>query len=187
MKVSYDTDFEAYKKKLEELGFKDKFEIGENYKQAYNREITPYKDEIVKVRVREEQITVEPSAYSTAHQPRYLVTVPTETLQNNNKIVYYNYKYYVGMENGKIEQLHFMTMKDSDEFEYTCGMNEAEVKEVADRFAITDLNVLLEASKDVKCPLEELVAMTEDGSFANPILAAESLKQSQDAQEDVTN
>ena len=188
MCVAYDTGFEAYKNNLDAMGFKNVFVIEEkSYKQAYNREISPYKDEIIKINVDEEKISIEPSAYSTEHQPRYVVTVPAETLQNNNKIVYYNYKYYVGMENGKVEQLNFMAMKEADEFEYICGMDEEQVKEVGETFAITDINLLLQASKDTKLPLSELVAMTEDGAFANPVAAAESLKQPTETEEDVTN
>ncbi len=130
--VAYDTGFKAYENNLESMGLKGVFAIEEkNYKQAYNREISPYKDEIIKLSIDQENIIIEPSVYSTEHQSRYIVTIPAETLQNNNEIVYYNYKYYVGIENGKVEQLHFMTMKKRDEFDHIYEVDEEKVSEVA--------------------------------------------------------
>ena len=78
------------------------------YKQAYSN-INPYKDNIIQIEVKEENIVVEPSLYGTKKQPRYLVHIPVKALLSNNEVQYYEYTYLTGLELGQIE---FITYQD---------------------------------------------------------------------------
>ena len=102
------------------MGFVNQFDIQEiYYKDAFPTSITPYKDEISTLIVNKERMKFMPSIYSTKQQPRYIVTIPVEAILNNNQKVYYNYKYFIGMENMKLEFIQFMSMNAIEEGDYT--------------------------------------------------------------------
>ncbi len=106
--MAYETGEDLFRKMWEELGFTDCFEINEDYQMAFPVTISPYKDEVDSLGVNKEEIDIQPSIYSTKRQPRFIVTIPVEALLHNHQIVYYNYKYYVGMEENKVEFIRFM-------------------------------------------------------------------------------
>lgn len=176
LNIAYNTKAETFEKVFEELGFKDKFTIlQDSYKTAYTMELNPYKDEIAVLTVNENGIKVTPSIYSTMHQPRFVVTVPVEALHNNNQVVYYSYKYYVGMENDFIELLQFMSIKESDKYEYDYGTKEETLTKLAQEFNV-DKDALAEAAKSVNMSVEDLVAKTKEDNNMNPINVAEAIK-----------
>ena len=82
-----------------------------SYREAFSALVNPYKDNVLKLDVDTEKIEVVPSFYSTAKQPRYIVTIPVKVLYNNNQTADYYYKYYAGMEKGKIEFISFIKMQ----------------------------------------------------------------------------
>ena len=176
MKTAYNTNAKAFEKVFDDLGFMSKFEMNaDTYKAAFTKELNPYKDEVAVFKVDEKNIKITPSVYSTLYQPRFVVTVPVEALHNNNQVVFYSYKYYVGMEKGKIELIQFMAVKASDQYEYTCGMNEAAVTKVAQEYSV-DKDALVAAAQSVDMTLEELIATTKEGDNPNPINVAEAIK-----------
>lgn len=124
--IAYDTSATIFQKMWEDMGFINQFDIQEAYyKEAFPISITPYKDEMSALTVSNEGIELKPSIYSTKRQPRYIVTIPVEALLNNNQIVYYNYKYFIGMENKKVEFIQFMSINEIEEGDYT-GVAEVE-------------------------------------------------------------
>ena len=128
--IAYNTSATIFQKMWEDMGFINRFDIQEAYyKEAFPISITPYKDEISTLTVNKERIELRPSIYSTKQQPRYVVNIPVEALLNNNQIVYYNYKYFIGMENMKVEFIQFMSMDEIEEGDYT-GVTEEENQEV---------------------------------------------------------
>ena len=128
--TTYDTGEGAFQKMWEDIGFVNRFDIQEAYyKEAFPVSIIPYKDEISTLTISQEKIKFQPSIYSTKQQPRYVVTIPAEALLNNNQIVYYNYKYFIGMENMKVEFLQFMSMNEIEEGDYTGITEENQTEE----------------------------------------------------------
>lgn len=124
---AYDTSAEAFEKVWDDMGLGGILTINEaDYQSAFQKNITPYKDGIIALSPRWEGIQITPSLWSTAKQPRFIVTIPTEALLNSNQKVYYNYKYFVGMENSQVELLQFMAMASIDEASYQSGMASAE-------------------------------------------------------------
>ena len=176
METAYSTSAETFSKVFDDLGFKGKFKFDPvTYKAAYSQEMNPYKDEIAVLKANEKTIKITPSVYSTMNQPRFVVTVPVEALHNNNEVVYYSYKYYVGMENGSVEFMQFMGMKPSDQYEYKCGSDEAAVMKLAQEYSV-DKDALAEAATSADITLEELITKTKEGDVPNPISVAESIK-----------
>lgn len=118
--TAYNTSGMVFQKMWEDMGFVNQFDIQEPYyKDAFPTSIIPYKDEISTLTVRKEKMKLKPSIYSTKQQPRYVVTIPVEAVLNNNQKVYYNYKYFIGMENMKVEFIQFMSMNAIEEGDYT--------------------------------------------------------------------
>lgn len=118
--AAYNTSYMVFKRMWEDMGFVNQFDIQEiYYKDAFPISITPYKDEISTLIVNKERMKFMPSIYSTKQQPRYVVTIPVEAILNNNQKVYYNYKYFIGMENMKIEFIQFMSMNAIEKGDYT--------------------------------------------------------------------
>ncbi|WP_069998215.1 hypothetical protein [Cellulosilyticum sp. I15G10I2] len=79
-----------------------------SYKEAFHSVINPYKHTVKKLEPNDAKITIRPSVYGTKKQPRFIVDVPVKAILTNNETVYYNYKYYIGMEQNKIEFIQFM-------------------------------------------------------------------------------
>ncbi len=187
LNTAYHTNAETFKKVFEELGFQNKFNVlDESYKEAYPMEMNPYKDEIAVLTVDESGIKVTPSIYSTMYQPRFVITVPVEALHNNNQVVYYSYKYYVGMENDSIEFLQFMSAKESDKYEYTYGTKEETLIKLAQEFNV-DKDALAEAAKSVNMSVEELITETKEDNQTNPINVAKSINLSTGATDGTSN
>lgn len=79
---------------------------------AFAPEINPYKNDIVKLSYDESKLQIKPSLYSSKLQPAFVVTLPLQGLKENNETAYYYYKYYVGMEAGKVEVLQLMKISE---------------------------------------------------------------------------
>lgn len=119
---AYDTNLSSFQGFWKNLGFDTKLSMDEKgYKEAFPLSINPYKDSIAELTLNNEQIQIISSVYSTKLQPRFIVILPVKALLKNNDVVYYNYRYYVGLENGKIELVRFMQMDEIDEVVYETG------------------------------------------------------------------
>jgi hypothetical protein len=105
------------------------------YKQAYSN-INPYKDNIVKLEVKEENIVVKPSLYSTQKQPRYLVYIPVKALLSNNEVMYYEYKYLTGLELGSVEFITYQDVSVKDETWYNSMDKSQQVEEETSEEAV---------------------------------------------------
>lgn len=117
---AYDTSVSAFQRMWEDMGLGSQMDIQETYyKETFPTSIIPYKDAITLLTIQQNGIQIKPSVYSTKKQPRYVVTVLVEALLNNNQKVYYNYKYFVGIENKKIEFIQFMSINEIEAEDYT--------------------------------------------------------------------
>lgn len=113
---AYDTSATAFIQMWSDIGLINEISVDEaHYLTEYPKSITPYKDEIRQIEMMSEEVECIPSVYSTKNHPRYIVVIPVEALLNNNQIVYYNYKYFVGMEKGKIQSIQFLEMEENEE------------------------------------------------------------------------
>ncbi len=111
--------YNAVKLFWEDVGLLDTINITpESYKQRFETTINPYKDNIIGLTLLPEVIEVIPSLYSTKMQPRFIVNLPIKALLSNNEIVYYKYKYFVGMDENKVEFITFMNMESLTEENY---------------------------------------------------------------------
>lgn len=106
----------------------DDFGIGEyivsddeSYKVAFPKSINPYKDNIKDISINDKYIQTVPSIYSTELQPAFIVTIPSKVILKNDKEDYINYKYYVSMENEKVESIQFIKMDKITQEEYETG------------------------------------------------------------------
>lgn len=109
---------------LKRIGLENDFIIdAQTYKKVFMPEVNPYKDNIIKLTVVPGVICITPSVYSTKIQPRFVMSMPIKALLSNNEIVYYNYKYFVGMDDDKIEFITFMNMELLTEEEYNERLN----------------------------------------------------------------
>lgn len=86
----------------------EEVEVGKDFEKAYSRKINPYKDNIQALELKQENMIAKVSIYATAKQPRFVVIVPMKVLLNNDTVVYYKYYYLVGLENHKVEFIHFL-------------------------------------------------------------------------------
>lgn len=89
--------------------------IEESYRDAYPISINPYKEDIIQIESLGE-ISIEPSCYGTQLKPCFIVTIPTKALLANHQIVYYNYKYFIGIKKNKIEFINFMSIGEENNF-----------------------------------------------------------------------
>ncbi len=113
---AYDTGGKAFVQMWSDVGLINEVTVDEErYITDYPKSITPYKDEISRVEMTTEKVQCIPSVYSTKNHPRFIVVIPVEALLNNNEIVYYNYKYFVGMNKGKIQSIQFLEMEENQE------------------------------------------------------------------------
>lgn len=127
-RVAYETSASALLKMWENLGFEQGFKINQDdYQMAFSPILSPYKDEINTLTVYKEHLQIKPSVYSTKRQPRFIVTIPVEALLNNYQIVYYNYQYYVGMEENKVEFIQFIKMEPADKIEDINALSDEEL------------------------------------------------------------
>ena len=101
------------------------------YKQAFHTTINPYKHTVRVLESDKNNITLTPSVYSTQRQPRFVVSVPVKALLYDDEIVYYNYKYYICIEENKIESIQFMHIEDLDEAAYLKEDSKEETKDTA--------------------------------------------------------
>lgn len=103
----------------------------ESYKVAFPKTINPYKDNIKKISINDKYIQTIPSIYSTELQPAFIVSIPAQVTLQNDKEDYLNYKYYVSMENEKIESIQFIKMDKITQEEYEAGsLEEDNVEEL---------------------------------------------------------
>lgn len=109
----YDSNFDLMNNFWNDLGLTEKMDIKEDtYLSAFNPNFNPYKDDIAIIRFDENNLTVKPSIYSTQLQPAFVVSAPVEVVHEDNTIDHMAYKYYVGMENNKIETIQFIKMEE---------------------------------------------------------------------------
>lgn len=109
---------------LKTIGLANDFMIDDKtYKKVFMSEVNPYKDNIIQLTLVPGIIGITPSLYSTKLQPRFMISMPIKALLSNNEIVYYNYKYFVGMDDDKIEFITFMNMELLTEEEYNERLN----------------------------------------------------------------
>lgn len=114
-----DTSFESYQTLWKEMGLLNDIILEErNYSRTFADTMNPYKDNIIELTFKPQTMQITPSIYSTKMQPRFIVSMPIKALLSNNEIVYYNYKYFVGMDSGKIEFIEFMNMESLTEENY---------------------------------------------------------------------
>lgn len=124
----YGEDYKLVKSMWNDLGFVDKIDVQEvDYEDAFVNNINPYKDQIVKLNFDKSKMKAVPSIYSSKLQPAFVVTVPVEALLNDNTTKYYQYKYFVGMEEGKIESIKFLKTLEITAEEYESNMTKAEM------------------------------------------------------------
>lgn len=121
--------FEIYQEVWKDMDVLNQVLIDEKaYTTAFSAQINPYKDGIVQMTMTDSSIQIIPSILGSKLQPRFNVTVPIKALLNNNEIVYYNYKYLIGMENTQIELIQFVNMETLTEDEYNVA-TEAEIEQ----------------------------------------------------------
>ncbi|MBP3887069.1 MAG: hypothetical protein J6F30_05370 [Cellulosilyticum sp.] len=109
---TYDTSSKLFAQMWYDAGLINEISINEeNYLQYNPKTIMPYKDDIVQLEMMPQDIGYIPSAYGTKNHPKYIVVIPMKALRNNHQIVYYNYKYFVGMEKGKVHSIQFLEME----------------------------------------------------------------------------
>ncbi|MEG0151984.1 MAG: hypothetical protein RR744_02225 [Cellulosilyticaceae bacterium] len=105
-------EYQVVKDFFDTLDIKDQIILPkEQYKNAYHSNINPYKDNIEKIKTTKAAIKIEPSVSGTRKQHRFNVTIPAQILRKDNQLAYYEYKYLVGFEGGKIEFIHFLEIK----------------------------------------------------------------------------
>ncbi len=97
---------------------KEVFISEDSYKETFNIMLNPYKHTIKKIELDDNKIMIVPSVYSTKKQPRFIVNVPIKTTLHNSQTAYYNYRYYVGMEQNKVEFMQFMNREELTEEAY---------------------------------------------------------------------
>ncbi len=90
----------------------------ENGQDAYSGAINPYKENLKKVELKAEAMTLKPSIYSTKKQPRFRVFLPVKAKDVSGKELYYEYEYYVGMEQGKVEFIYYVNRTTLSPEEY---------------------------------------------------------------------
>lgn len=115
---AYSQDLDTFKAAWDSIGLTNKVILPrDSYMQAYAN-INPYKDNIIKIEVKEDNITLEPSLYGTKKQPRYIVRIPVKATLSNNEVQYYEYQYLVGIELGSVEFITYQDMVTKDETWY---------------------------------------------------------------------
>ena len=119
-----ETGYEAVKLFWEEKGLLEEMILEPtSYASAFSDTINPYKDNIIAITVTADTIQIIPSIYSTKMQMRFMVTLPIKALLSNNEIVYYKYKYFVGMDGDKVEFIEFVNMESLTEENYNASMS----------------------------------------------------------------
>lgn len=110
---AYDSGYRLFEKMWQE------WQLGEiiraeasSYQQDFPKNISPYKDRAKYLKADLDNMRVQTSVYSTLKQPYFIISLPVQALLYNNQIVYYNYKYFVGMKENKVEFMQFMSMKE---------------------------------------------------------------------------
>ena len=117
---TYYTSASAFQRMWGDMELENEVTIEEaHYRENFPISIIPYKDEMSLIAIQKDNIQFKPSVYSTKQRSRYVVTVPVEALLNNNQKVYYNYKYFVGIESQKIEFIQFMSIKEMQSEDHT--------------------------------------------------------------------
>lgn len=117
--------YEAVKAFWEEKGLLSEMILEPaSYETAFSETINPYKDDIVDLIYLPQTIQIIPSIYSTKLQMRFIVTLPIKALLSNNEIVYYKYKYFVGMDDDKVEFIEFVNMELLTEENYNASMSD---------------------------------------------------------------
>ncbi len=104
----YETSAAAFKNGWCDYLLEDQVSVEDDYQEAFSKNLIPYQEGIWKFEIDEQEVDYQPSVYSTQNQPRFIVTLLTKALLNNEQIVYYKYQYFVGLENNKIEVIQLI-------------------------------------------------------------------------------
>lgn len=104
-----------------------------SYREAFNTLINPYKHTVKKIVFESSKMQIFPSVYATKKQPRFIVYVPVKAELSDNQTAYYTYKYYMGIDQNKVETIQFMNREELTEEAYLNGISEAdEASEVSE-------------------------------------------------------
>lgn len=111
---AWQQEFEKFEETLlDDLGLKKWIALTPiGYKDAFHPHINPYKDNIERITIQKEGVSIIPSLYSTQKQPRYQVKIPAKVLKNNNEERLYTYEYLIGFEENKVEFIQFIGIKE---------------------------------------------------------------------------
>lgn len=121
----YGTSFELTKQFWGDLSLANQITLDEEtYQTAFSLDINPYKNGIIKLNFDNSKMVIKPSIYSSQFQPAFIVSIPIETLNNNNETIYYTYKYYIGMEGNRVETIQFLKLEELTKEEYEQGLVE---------------------------------------------------------------
>jgi hypothetical protein len=133
---AFHTSYDVFKLVWEkDLELEKQVTISESsYKEAFNTLINPYKHTVKKIAFESAKMKIFPSVYATKKQPRFIVYVPVKAELSDNQTAYYTYKYYVGIDQSKVETIRFMNREELTEEAYLNEASEAnkgenEVKE----------------------------------------------------------
>lgn len=116
---TFETSYEQFQQGLAEMKIADKLNLDNaTYKQAFPITINPYKDNITALEVDTQKIQILPSLYSTQYQPAFVVSIPVVAQKKDQEDAYFVYKYFIRMENQKIEAIQFMKMESLTKASY---------------------------------------------------------------------
>lgn len=118
---AFNTNYDAYKLVwTKDLQLKNEvFLSPDSYKEAFNLTLNPYKDAVQSLQADRTQASIIPSVYATKKQPRFIVSIPVKAVLANNQVANYIYKYYIGMEQNKVEFIQFVNTENTTEASYT--------------------------------------------------------------------
>ena len=112
----FESSFEMYQHFWMDLGTDEEMILkAETFKEAFPRTISPYKANVIQLKVDSKAIKLTPSIYSTAKQANFIVSIPAQALLKDNSQEYYDYKYFVSTENDKVEAVQFMKIDEHTE------------------------------------------------------------------------
>lgn len=115
----YNESFELLERYWTDLGIGNEIMISEEtYQQAFAPSIIPYKDQDSKLTYEESKLQIVPSIYSTQLQPSFVVSIPMSVLEKDNEQKYFNYKYYIETEDGKVEAIKYLKRVEMTQEEY---------------------------------------------------------------------
>ena len=118
----YNESYELFATYWKDLGISNEVAVNEEtYKQAFATSINPYKNQDSKLVYDEAKIKIAPSIYGTQLQPAFIVTIPMSVLEKDNEQKYFEYKYYIELEDGKVEAIKYLKRDSITQEAYEAG------------------------------------------------------------------